>query len=208
MDRSARRSRFDEHRTERRDELLDAATQVVRRLGAGTTMEAIAAEVGVAKPVLYRYFGDRTGLFDALTARFASQLVTTLSDALALPLPPRQQVAASIDAYVGVLEADPQMYRFATARMRAASSSGGVLDAATMLLARPLGDALRTAGRDSGAAEVWAAAIVGMVHVAADRWLGRQVVAREILVEQLSELLWYGLGAAIVPSMPWTSPTS
>ena len=197
------RSRFDEHRAERRDQLLDAATQVVRRLGADTTMEAIAAEVGVAKPVLYRYFGDRTGLFDALAARFAARLVETLSQALAARLPPREQVAASIDAYVGVLAADPQVYRFATTRMRSgASKPGGVLDEATAMLARSLGEALRTAGRDSGPAELWAAGIVGMVHVATDRWLARQLISRAALVEQLSELLWSGLGAVTGASTP------
>lgn len=164
-------------------------------------MEAIAAEVGVAKPVLYRYFGDRTGLFDALTTRFAGRLVETLSQALASELPPREQVAASIDAYVGVLEADPQVYRFATMRMRStAPKPGGVLDEATAMLARSLGEALRAAGRDTGPAEVWAAGIVGMVHVATDRWLGRQVVGRAALVEDLTELLWSGLGTVTAAS--------
>lgn len=189
-------SRFDEHRTERREELLDAATEVVRRLGADTTMEAVAAEVGVAKPVLYRYFGDRSGLFDALTARFAERMVRSLSEALTLQLPPRRQVESAIDAYVGVLESDPQVYRFATLRMRSeAAEAGGVLDGATTMLARALGEALRAVGRDSGTAEVWAAGVVGMVHVATDRWLAHPVMARTTLVEHLSELLWSGLGA-------------
>ena len=189
-------SRFDEHRSERREELLDAATEVVRRLGADTTMEAVAAEVGVAKPVLYRYFGDRSGLFDALTGRFAERMVRSLSEALALELPPRRRVESAIDAYVTVLESDPQVYRFATLRMRSeAVKPAGVLDRATTMLAQTLGEALRAVGRDSGPAEVWAAGVVGMVHVATDRWLAHPVMTRTALVEHLSELLWSGLGA-------------
>lgn len=176
---------------------MDTATEVVRRLGVGTTMEAIAAEVGVAKPVLYRYFGNRSGLFDALASRFGSRLVETMTVELGRDLPPRERLVAGIDAYVGILEADPQVYRFVTARAQSdAARIGSVLDQATVLLARVLGDELRAAGRDSGPAEVWAGAIVGMVHVAADRWLARPVHSRSMMVEQLSELLWSGLGTA------------
>ncbi len=207
--RNRRRSnlRIDDHRTQRRDQLLDAATEVVRRLGPETTMEAVAAEVGVAKPVLYRYFGDRSGLFDALAARFAVTLEQTLAQALESGLPPRQQIESAIDAYVGVLESDPQVYRFATTRMRSgASAPGGALDDATTMLARALGEALRRAGRDSGPAEVWAAGIIGMVHVAADRWLLHPVMTRAALVQHLSELLCSGLEAATAPPMPSSPP--
>lgn len=191
------RSRFDEHRSERRDQLLDAATEVVRRLGPATTMEAIAAEVGVAKPVLYRYFGDRSGLFDALAARFGSTLVATLARALALELPPREQVTAAIEAYVGVLEDDPHVYRFATTRLRSDSGAGGVLDHAISMIARGLGDALHAGGRDAGPAECWAAGIVGMVHVATDRWVAHPVLSKTVLVEHLANLVWSGLGSAL-----------
>lgn len=176
---------------------MDTATAVVRRLGADTTMEAIAAEVGVAKPVLYRYFGNRSGLFDALAARFGSHLVAQMTVALGRDLPPRELLVAGIDAYVAVLETDPQVYRFVTSRVQSdATKFASVLDEATTLLSRLLGDRLRAAGRDSGPAEVWAGGIVGMVHVAADRWLVRPVQSRSTLVEQLSELLWSGLGPA------------
>jgi AcrR family transcriptional regulator len=207
--RGRRRShpRGDDHRIQRRTELLDAATEVVRRLGPDTTMEAVAAEVGVAKPVLYRYFGDRSGLFDALAARFAGALEQTLSEALSSGLPPRQQVEAAIDAYVGVLESDPQVYRFATTRMRSEPSGrDGAFDDATTVLARALGEACRRAGRDSGPAEVWAAGIIGMVHVAADRWLRHPVMTRAALVDHLSELLWSGLDAVTAAPMPSGRP--
>ena len=195
--------RGDDHRIQRRDQLLDAATEVVRRLGQDTTMEAVAAEVGVAKPVLYRYFGDRSGLFDALAARVAGALERTFSEALSSGLPLRQQVESAIDAYVGVLESDPEVYRFATTRMRSEPSPpSGAFDDATTTLARALGEACRGAGRDSGPAEVWAAGVIGMVHVAADRWLRHPVMTRAALVDHLSELLWSGLGAVTAAPQP------
>ncbi|BFO19525.1 hypothetical protein SHKM778_59130 [Streptomyces sp. KM77-8] len=43
----------------RRRELLEAADRVVLRDGPGASMNAIAAEAGITKPILYRHFGDK-----------------------------------------------------------------------------------------------------------------------------------------------------
>lgn len=196
-------SRFDAHRSDRREQLLDAATETVRRFGVATTMEAVAAEVGVAKPVLYRYFGDRAGLFDALAARFGSRLAEAVSAALARESSPKAVVAGAIDAYVGVLESEPEVYRFVTTRVRADRAKvEGVLGEATRMVTELLERGLLAAGRDAGPAAVWAGGIVGMVHVATDRWLADPVVPRSVLVEQLSDLLWSGMRAGGAAGTP------
>lgn len=43
----------------RRRELLEAADRVVLRDGPQASMNAIAAEAGITKPILYRHFGDK-----------------------------------------------------------------------------------------------------------------------------------------------------
>jgi len=53
----------------RRRELLEAADRVVLRDGPQASMNAIAAEAGITKPILYRHFGDKNGLYAALAAR-------------------------------------------------------------------------------------------------------------------------------------------
>ena len=55
----------------RREQLLNAADRVVQREGPGASMNAIAAEAGITKPILYRHFGDRNGLIGALTVAAA-----------------------------------------------------------------------------------------------------------------------------------------
>ena len=50
----------------RRRELLEAADRVVLRDGPEASMNAIAAEAGITKPILYRHFGDKGGLYRAL----------------------------------------------------------------------------------------------------------------------------------------------
>jgi hypothetical protein len=56
-----------------------------------------------------------------------------------------------------------------------------------------IGEQLRAAGRDSGAAVPWAFGIVGLVHQAGDWWLDDQTMSRHQLVDYLTSLLWNGL---------------
>src|SRR5512135_2304476 len=58
----------------RRRQLLAAADRVVRRRGPDASMDEIAAEAGVTKPILYRHFGDKDGLYAALTERYLRML--------------------------------------------------------------------------------------------------------------------------------------
>ena len=80
----------------RRDELLGAALDVIRRVGPGASMDEMAAEAGITKPVLYRYFRDRDGLIAAVAERFSDGLVERLEQALAAGAPlsaPRRRSA-------------------------------------------------------------------------------------------------------------------
>jgi AcrR family transcriptional regulator len=186
------RSRVD--RTERREQLLDAALVAIRRDGPEASMTAIAAEGGITKPILYRHFGDRQGLVRALVERFAAQLGEEVGAALALEAAPRDVLVAAIDAHVRVVERDPQLYRFLT-------RSGGVKELTDVtsrmaaMVAVVLGERIRAAGGDSGAAEPWAHGLVGMVHQAADWWVDRPTMPRARLVEYLVRLLWDGLAS-------------
>ena len=46
--------------------LLQAAQRAIHRSGPDVSMDQIAAEAGITKPILYRHFGDRRGLARAL----------------------------------------------------------------------------------------------------------------------------------------------
>jgi AcrR family transcriptional regulator len=161
-------------------------------------MDDIAAEAGITKPILYRYFGDRSGLTAGVAGRFAGELMTRLRAALATPAPPRDIVAATIDAYLTFVEADPELYRFliqgaAVADPGSHATLSSFVRHVGQEVAVVLGEQLRAAGRDSGAAEPWAYGIVGMVHQAGDWWVQRRTMPRARLVEYLTSLLWSGV---------------
>lgn len=187
-----------------REELLDAAVAVIRRDGPGASMDAIAAEAGITKPILYRHFGNRDGLTAALAARFAADLRGRLQRALGREGGPRDVLAATIDAYVQFIEDDPHLYRFLVRHALRQEWEGerlsGFIREVGADIAVVLGEQLRESGQDSGAAEPWAYGIVGLVHMAGDWWLERRALPRRRLVTYLTDLLWAGLGPAVAPA--------
>ncbi|MEX2659147.1 MAG: TetR/AcrR family transcriptional regulator [Acidimicrobiales bacterium] len=184
-------------RLERREALLDAAVAVIRRDGPGASMEAMATEAGITKPILYRHFGDRAGLVTAVAQRFAEALDTELDTALLSNKGPRDVLEQTIDAYLAFVERDPSLYRFvvrsATTGAAGADALGDFMDQVGRRVALVMGEQLRAAGHDSGGAEPIAHGIVGMVHAAGDWWVERQTMPRTRLVGYLTDLLWNGL---------------
>lgn len=190
-------------RLQRRKELLDAALAVIRRDGPDASMAAMAAEAGITKPILYRHFEDRAGLMLALTDRFAEDLGAELRAALNRAVPPQEVLRGTIDAFVGFIERDPEMYRFVTQRALAEVPSDvtGLVRRIGREVAVVLGEALRAAGVDSSPAEPWAYGIVGMVHFSGEWWAEHRSLSRERFVTYLSDLLWSGLsGYAPLPA--------
>ena len=72
-----------ERRTETRQLVLDAATQLFGENGyANTSLEGIAAACGVTIRPIYHYFGNKQNLFAAVTERLEQDLVEALDSAI------------------------------------------------------------------------------------------------------------------------------
>lgn len=89
-------------------------------------MDEIAAEAGTAKPVLYRYFGDKGGLYQALAERYVQLVMATVEEALGdrAADSPRERLEAGIDAYLGLVEEQSEIYRFLMHRAVTGASRG------------------------------------------------------------------------------------
>jgi AcrR family transcriptional regulator len=198
-ERAERHSRRTVARADKRERLLESAITVVRRDGPGVSMDAIAREAGVTKPIVYRVFGDREGLIQAIADRFADELATTLGSEMDQPdRSYREAVSATIDAYLAFIERDPAIVRFLVDRdiggaQETSRTTRQLIRNVSGLVARSIGEQLQELGLDSGAAEPWAYAIVGAVHIAGDWWLDQQTMPRERLVEYLTKLVWDGM---------------
>ncbi|BDM70467.1 TetR family transcriptional regulator [Streptomyces nigrescens] len=189
----------------RRRELLEAAERIVLRDGPDASMNAIAAEAGITKPILYRHFGDKGGLYRALAVRHTDALLLNLRTALDASVLRRDRVEATLDAYLLAIEARPQVYRFLMhpAEENTPSESGFDVGRHAAPLLRRLGEELATViieRLDLGPggeerARVWGHGIVGMMHGAGDWWLRERPCSREQLVQHLTDLLWGQLAA-------------
>ncbi|MFC9624916.1 TetR family transcriptional regulator [Streptomyces sp. NPDC056930] len=191
----------------RRRELLEAADRVVLRDGPGASMNAIAAEAGITKPILYRHFGDKGGLYRALAKRHTDALLIALRAALDAPAERRRRVESTLDTYLAAIEARPQVYRFLmhpSDDSAPSTEQGFDVGRHSAPLLRRLGEELALViaervdlGPDSEAmARIWGHGIVGMMHAAGDWWLGERPCSREQLVRSLADLLWGRLAEA------------
>ncbi|MGP3988269.1 TetR family transcriptional regulator [Streptomyces sp. 3N207] len=191
---------------QRRRQLLEAAERVVLREGPGASMNAIAAEAGITKPILYRHFGDKGGLYRALAARHTDALLSSLRAALDAPRERRERVEATLDTYLAAIEAHPQVYRFLMHPAEGSSTSERGFDvgqhSAPLLrrlgeeLAKVIAERLDLGPESEELARVWGHGIVGMMHAAGDWWLREKPYERARLVRHLADLLWGRLAAA------------
>ncbi|MFI2348127.1 TetR family transcriptional regulator [Streptomyces sp. NPDC019443] len=191
---------------QRRRELLEAADRVVLRDGPQASMNAIAAEAGITKPILYRHFGDKGGLYRALAKRHTDALLDALRAAVDAPADRRERVEATLDTYLAAIEARPQVYRFLMHPAEDAQPSEAGFDVGrhSAPLLRRLGEELAKVIHDrvdlgpgsEQLARVWGHGIVGMMHAAGDWWLGERPCSRAELVRSLADLLWGRLAAA------------
>ena len=208
--RDRRDSRWDEHRRNRREQLVQATLAAVGRYGAGVGMDEIAAEAGTSKTVVYRHFADRTELHAAVCARVAEQLLPKLREAMQSSPHPRQMIAAAIETYLAFLEADPELYRFVVHPQGGHGGHSGPGDPITSLSAL-VGDqaaaltatALEQAGRNPAAAAPWGHGLVGLVRSAADWWLlAERPMLRTELAAHLTDLAWAGLSGVVTTASP------
>ncbi len=190
---------------QRRRELLEAADRVVLRDGPQASMNAIAAEAGITKPILYRHFGDKGGLYRALAKRHTDALLASLRMAVDAPADRRERVEATLDTYLAAIEARPQVYRFLMHPAEDVQQSEAGFDvgrhSAPLLrrlgeeLAKVIYDRVELGPEGEQLARVWGHGMVGMMHAAGDWWLGERPCSRAELVRSLSDLLWGRLSA-------------
>jgi AcrR family transcriptional regulator len=194
----ARRERWREHREGRRADFVDAAIRALAKYGPDVGMDEIAAESGVSKPVLYRYFGDKADLHLAVGERATELLMQAMRPALDEAGSARQRIRRIVDAYFGVLERWPDLYRFVVRRDFAGRRvDADPVDSHKTIIANSvsqmIGTYVRTFGLDSGGVEVWSHGLVGMVQAAGDWWLDRQSMTREDVTTYQTRIIWYAL---------------
>ena len=191
-----RKRRWHQHKVDRRNELVDGTLEAIRRLGSNVSMDEIAAEIGVSKTVLYRYFVDKNDLTTAVMMRFAqTTLIPNMAAALSSNLDGYALTREIIRVYVETVAAEPEPYRFVMAN-NSASKSKAVAES-ERIIARMLAVMLRrrmaSVGMDTGGVEPWAYHIVGGVQLATHSWMSHPRMSADELIDYLTMLSWSAL---------------
>jgi len=194
---TSRRARGVTRLDAQRRELLAAADRVIRRRGPDASMDEIAAEAGITKPILYRHFGDKGGLYAALAERYMKGFYREVEQVLPVAHP-RRRIAVGVDTFLRAVEREPEIFRFlrcmTTEQREASDAAGAVVRSHAARIARVTRHDLERLGLDVDAADPWAHGIVGMMQFIAAWWLETRSVSRERLVDQVTTLLWEGFG--------------
>jgi AcrR family transcriptional regulator len=102
-------------REERREQIVDAAAEVFRgRDPAEVTFEEIADAAGVSRALVYNYFGDRSGLVEAVYKRNVGLLAWRVGEALATTKGRENALRALVEVHVAFAQEDPGGYRYAS----------------------------------------------------------------------------------------------
>ena len=173
-----RDTRWAEHRQLRRQGLVEDTLRAIRKHGAGVGMEEIAAQAGTSKTVIYRHFGDRAGLYAAVVASVHDFIDLGLQAALQLTDPEDLTTLAHdlADAYLGLVERDPEIYRFLLNPPDAAVDPyGGLPEAMGDRVSAAIAAHLARGGQDPSCANTWGHGLVGFIRAAADRWMATEL---------------------------------
>ncbi|MDQ4143705.1 MAG: TetR/AcrR family transcriptional regulator [Actinomycetota bacterium] len=202
-----RATRGEEWKRGRRRDLLDAASRVICRAGASASMDDIANEAGISRVILYRYFGDKSGLYAAVAEHYVDDLMNHLGAALLGSGDTESRLRRTVETYVQFIEDNKQMYDFLIHRpiKEGPISEGdvaGFMRNVAGQIAEVLAQDISDLGFDPAPAQAWAHGVVGMVHVSSDWWLQGGDVSRAEFVDYLVALLSHGfIGLAADPGV-------
>lgn len=209
-----RDTRWVQHRAQRRRELVEAALRAIRRHGPSVGMDDISAEAGTSKTVIYRHFGDRTGLYAAVAEAVDRRILDKLSDATADwdTEDPLALVGPMVDAYLVLVEKDPEIYRFVVTRPLVDGPVEhdpvvGLTDQIGAQVARVLAAHLERHHRDASCASTWGHGLVGFVRAAADHWMSTEMARpRSEIVADVTTL--FAPAMALTGDPAYTDTTS
>ncbi|HET7172668.1 MAG TPA: TetR/AcrR family transcriptional regulator [Nocardioidaceae bacterium] len=192
-DADGRAARWDDHREARRAVLVEAAVAAIDELGPGAGVADIARSAGVSKPVLYRYFTDKSDLHAAVGHWGATQVVDRLMPVLLSDLPLREKVYRGCDEYLGLIAEHPHVFLLLVEHRAAGDPLADGKQLVAAGFARLLGDTLRNLGIDASGAEPWAQGLVGLGLATGEWWLRRNTMSRAAVADHLGSFVWHAL---------------
>jgi AcrR family transcriptional regulator len=183
---------------ERRAQLLDVARRVFGRAGFHrVSMDDVAKEAGVTKPILYDHFDSKEELYVALLDADSASLEERVRSALQAPIGNRERIRRSFDAYFDFVDEHADGFRLFMQETFGGDDlfRSNVLGVRERIL-REVSDLIvhDSQGRiERSDADTVALALIGMAETVAQRDPGGPQAERRRSVEMLVRLAWRGI---------------
>jgi AcrR family transcriptional regulator len=185
-----------------RDALLDAAERLIRAQGSAVTLDAIAAEAGVTKPTLYRGVGDKDALVIALAERLVARMTAEVTSLVTAASGGRARMRALVGGYLEFAALNRHVYLYVTNGGRSDDRVRQALllaDRTAEGFARGIAATRASQGADASVAHAWAYAMIGSLHFVTLWWLRDGATDADKIADQITALLWSGLGGGPTP---------
>ncbi len=180
---------------QRREQLLDVGRRLFAERGfEGTSIEEIAKDAGVSKPVVYEHFGSKEGLYVVVVHREVERLLAMATAILGGPNT-REKFEAAAVALLRYIEDNSDGFRILVRDSAAPGSGmfGSLLGDLATQVEYILGDFFRERGYDQKLAPMYSQMLVGMVAVTGQWWLDARKPKVEVVAAHLINLAWNGL---------------
>jgi len=169
---------------------------------AAVTMDEIAARVGVTKPLLYNYFGNKERLYIACMERAAESLTTTVAESVAATASPAEALGAGVHAFFAFLDSDRAAWavlfdetlpRGGEVAERVGEHRGRILTLVSDSMLTQMPERRRAAARTE--VEALSTALLGAAEALARWWLRTEALTAEQAAELLIATVAPGLTA-------------
>lgn len=183
-----------------REKLLAAAEELIQSKGPGVSLAAIAIKAGATKPTLYREVGDKDSLVNALAGRLAVRMAESVAQLVGKASSPQDELRNFVAGYLKLAAQDRNLYLFVTAGGTSddrVQQSLLLADGAVGQFSSAIAADQAARGADPEVAIVWSYGLLGALHFVTLWWLRDRSVDIETVIDQITSLLWSGMGPNI-----------
>ena len=194
-----RATRWEGHRAERHERILQAAIDAIDAHGGTIGVAAIADSAAVPRSVVYRLFENRDDLDEQIRTRIVDELMAELRPALDLTGTITEAIENAASTYVGWVDTHPRLQQFlGTGSATRPRTGSRVVTGTRTAIARDLANLLdrelsqRSEVSPPGSAQNLAFGIVGLVDGAVNRWVAHPESRSSApeLIEFLTNAVW------------------
>ncbi|MBT1179319.1 TetR/AcrR family transcriptional regulator [Bifidobacterium vespertilionis] len=183
---------------QRREQLIEVGRALFAAKGfEATSVEEIATNAKVSKPIVYEHFGGKEGLYAVVVDREMQTLTNALATALAEPSEhPRQIVERAALTLLTYIEEHTDGFQVLVRDSPSTDPAGSfysLLGDVSIRVEDLLTEAFKKQHLPARGVPYYAQMLVGMTVFTGQYWADRRKVGKEQLAAYIVDLAWHGL---------------